>query len=122
MNLQLLQGPSSKLCVVSGNESCDYDSIVSALVYAHYISTPSTDSDTDVNGDRHSITLPLLQTQRVDFVNRQDAKLLLEELGIDASSLLFLDDVTPEVLMGVGELSVVLVDHNSPTGMIFVVQ
>ncbi len=95
---------------MSGNETCDVDSIVSALVYAHYIET------TGSSVPEGTVTLPLIQCRGAELVARMDAALLLEELGVQEEWLVFLDHITPEVLAGVGELSLVLVDHNEPTG------
>lgn len=97
--------------MVAGNETCDVDSIVSAVVYAHYISATGS----YVTGG--TVTLPLVQCRRAELSARMDAALLLEELGVEEAWLLFLDDITPELLSKVGQLSIVLVDHNEPTGM-----
>ena len=106
---------------MSGNDCCDLDSIVCALVYAHYISStpnPPTESlEAGPIGDRCEVALPLLQCRRADLAARQEGVLLLEELCTDPSTLLFLDDITHDVLAGVQKLSIVLVDHNAPTGM-----
>ncbi len=46
----------------------------------------------------------------------QEVMFLLDMLYIDVSELLFLNDVSPEFLLGVGKLSLILVDHNVLTG------
>lgn len=93
--------------MVAGNESCDLDSIVCALVYAHYktMKKPST-----------SIVLPLLQCLRKDLVMNQEACMVFDKLGINASDLVYTDDLSSNILSAAAELSIVLVDHNFPTG------
>jgi len=62
------------------------------------------------------VTLPLVQCPREELVARADAALLLEEMGVQEEWLVFLDQATMATLTNVGELSVILVDHNEPTG------
>lgn len=107
MPLCIVQEPSSKLCLTLGNESCDLDSIVSALVYAHFNARKFADG---------SISLPLLRCYREDIVLNQETVFIFGMLGIDSSELLYLDDISPDVLSGVEDVSLVLVDHNSLTG------
>lgn len=106
-----VQGPSSTLCLTFGNESCDLDSIVSALVYAHFTAKKSA------AGSSTTVSLPLLQCRREDIVLNQEAMLLFDMLGIDSSELLYLDDISPDILATVEQVSLVLVDHNTLTGM-----
>lgn len=113
-----LQGQNTELYLTSGNQSCDLDSIVSALAYAYYIArkvTPST-------SEAIPISLPLLQCRREDLVLNQEVTKLFDMLGIDGSGILFLDDVTPAILSAVGKLSLTLVDHNVPTGKFIMVE
>ncbi len=81
---------------------------MSALVYAHYVAT--------VKSEKGSLSLPLLQCRKEDLVLRQEAQLLCDMLGIDSSALCYLGDISPGALSAVGKLSLVLVDHNTPTG------
>ena len=80
---------------------------MSALVYAHYKSTKRP-SD--------KVNLPLLQCLRTDLVLNQEATIVFDMLGIDSSDLLFIDDLSSAILSTVAELSLILVDHNTPTG------
>ena len=80
---------------------------MSSLVYAHYHAAVKAPS---------GLTLPLLQCHRQDLALRQEVQLLFQMLGIDGSGLCFLEDVAPSSLSTLGKLSVVLVDHNAPTG------
>lgn len=79
-------------------------------MYAHYCAQvkPSLSED--------SVSIPLLQCRREDLALKQDVQLLLDMLGVDVSELCCLDDLAPAALSLVGKLSVVLVDHNAPTG------
>ena len=96
--------------MVAGNETCDVDSVVCALTYAHYIST------TGNFAPEGAMTLPLVQCRREELVARADVKLLLEEMGVQEEWLVLLDQATMATLTNIKELSVILVDHNEPTG------
>ncbi len=102
-----IQEPATKLCITFGNESCDLDSIVCALVYAHYKST---------KGSADEVNLPLLQCLSKDLELNQEAMIVFDMLGIDSSGLLYANDISSDVLSTVAKLSLVLVDHNTPTG------
>ena len=104
----ILQGASSELYLTCGNESCDLDSIVSALVYAHYSAVMKLPSN--------SVSIPLLQCYREELALRPEVQLVFEMLGIKSSDLCCLDDISPSILSNVGKLTLVLVDHNAPTG------
>lgn len=93
------------LHVTVGNESCDLDSMVSALAYAHHLS--------QVLGEK-GVSVPFLQCRRADFVLRTEAVWLFKELKIDPSKLLFMEDLPPERMSSVRQLSLVLVDHHLP--------
>ena len=75
-------------------------------MYAHY----------QAQGSEH-LHIPLLQCRRAELAFKQDVQLLLDKLMIDSSWLCCLDDIAPVALSVVGKLSLVLVDHNAPTGM-----
>ena len=79
-----------------------------ALVHAHYRALAEHSSGV--------VSLPLLQCVREDLELNQEAILLFDMLGIDSSKLLCLDDISQDILSAVGKLSLVLVDHNVPTG------
>lgn len=106
----IVQEPSSTLCLTFGNESCDLDSIVSALVYAHFKTREFS------NESSATVSLPLLQCHKEDLALNQEATFLFNMLGIDGSDLLCLDDISPDVLSSIDQVSLVLVDHNTPTG------
>lgn len=66
----------------------------------------------------NAISLPLLQCSRADLRLRQDVLWLFNELGIDPDTLLYSEDVSAELLSSANELSITLVDHNSPKGLL----
>lgn len=94
--------------ITAGNQACDLDSIASALVHAHYIGTTQVGV----------ASIPLLQCPREDLSLRADAAWLLEALGIDPSQLVWAEDLTLERLSSVDQLSVTLVDHSYPMGVL----
>ncbi len=94
------------LHVTVGNESCDLDSMVSALAHAHFLSRRQGGG---------GISLPLFQCQRNEFNLRSEAVWLFKELKVDPLKLVFMDDLPPERLSSVGQLSLTLVDHHLPS-------
>ena len=107
----IAQGPNTELCLTCGNESCDLDSIVSALVYAHYNATKTSSSEEVVH-------VPLLHCHKEDLFLREEVGLLFNKLKIDYVNLVFLDDISADNLTAIEKLSLVLVDHNAPTGTV----
>lgn len=95
-----LQGETSEVHITIGNESCDLDSIVSAISHAHFLSEQ----------DRSVVSLPLLQCPREDFALRTDATWLFGQLNFDPSQLLFSEEVL-HVLQQLKKVYVTLVDH-----------
>lgn len=86
--------------------------MASTLVYAHYLAQGNP------HLDGNPISIPLLQCRRADLSPlKQDVQLLFDMLGIDSSRLCFLDDIAPAALSVADKLSLVLVDHNAPTGI-----
>lgn len=90
-----------------GNESCDLDSIASALAHAHYITSKR-------GREGGTVSLPLLQCKREELPLRTEALWLFKELNIDSNKLVFSDDLSEDKLAHLGHLSVTLVDHNYP--------
>lgn len=109
-----MQGPTNELHLTFGNESCDLDSIASALVYAHYKADKIA---RDYPDEPTTVSLPLIQCRREDLVLSRGAMYLFDQLGINTSALLCLDDISLDILSAVRKLSLVMVDHNTPTGM-----
>ena len=107
------QGPSTSLHVTAGNESCDLDSMACALSHAHYLHSQLSSAEGGV------VSLPLFQCTRADFALRPAAAWIFEErLSLDTTKMVFLDDLSVKKLASVGKLSLTLVDHNSPTGLL----
>ncbi|XP_033625283.1 protein prune homolog 2-like isoform X3 [Asterias rubens] len=105
--LESAQGDSRKnIHVVLGNESCDLDSAVSALVWAYHL---SKQEETQHKWD---VVVPVLNIPRHDFPLRTEVTHFLSTLNHD-DSLVFRDDVNINNLHADGRLSLTLVDHNT---------
>ena len=61
--------------------------------------------------------IPVLNFPREEFVLRGDLKLVLEEQGIEQTTLVFAQDVDPVRYNQSGALVLTLVDHQQPTGI-----
>lgn len=101
----LLQGNENEVHVTIGNESCDLDSIVCAISYAHFLAQQHS----------VSVSLPVLQCRRNDFALRTDAVWLFDYLDLNPSHLLFSDEIT-DCLITVNKVAMTLVDHAHHTG------
>jgi inorganic pyrophosphatase/exopolyphosphatase len=100
--------PGTKLYVVMGNEAADLDSIACAIALA-----TSLDRD-GVAAEANERVIPLIAIPRDDFSLRADAAWLLRDLGVDVSSLVFLDDLDVAAPpSGVEIAGLTLVDHNA---------
>ncbi|GAU94621.1 hypothetical protein RvY_06359 [Ramazzottius varieornatus] len=97
--------------IVVGNEACDLDSCVSALIYAYYIQT-SEERQAKSRVDR--FTIPLLNIPQEDFTLKSEVRFALKKQGIDESCLIFLDEV--QLLPLASKVDFTLVDHHVPTG------
>ena len=85
------------------------DSVASALAHAFFVSlTLSSDM----------LSLPLLQCSHADLRLHLDVLWLFKELGIEPDELICEDDISTDILSSVGELSITLVDHSSPSGLV----
>ena len=62
-----------------------------------------------------TVSLPILQCQSKDIVLSKEVTYVFELLDIDVSELIYQDDISPDVLSTANKLSLILVDHNSPT-------
>lgn len=110
-SLTAARSSSAPLAVVLGNQACDLDSVVSALVHARF----------NLAGE-HRVALPLIQCKRSEFRLRSDTRAALQRCGgVDAAfaerELLFLhDDISIDDLLqwhSERRLSLALVDHNN---------
>lgn len=103
----------SSLCICTGNQAGDLDSIVSAIGIAYLKNALNTNSNST------TLTLPLLPFPRSEFRLRRDALFLFNLIGFNLDNatnspleLLFLDDL--ETLPNV-PVELILTDHNSRT-------
>lgn len=97
-------GPGSGLVhVVLGNEACDLDSMVCALVYAYFLHKT-------LSGE--VLVVPVLNIPEADFVLRSDAVFLLGETGLSPHQVLFRDQLDLRGLHRESRLRLTLVDHN----------
>lgn len=86
-----------------GNNSCDLDSTVCALVYGYFQHTTR-----DSSAERY---VPVLNIHRADYPLRTDVTHVLGRCGLGDSSLLtFRDDIDLHLLHSNGRLKLTLVD------------
>ncbi|KAG7926073.1 hypothetical protein KL925_003835 [Ogataea polymorpha] len=93
----------SRVILVTGNQSADMDSVVSAIAYSTLSSK--------------SLVLPLINIPRQDFDLRRDIVYAMKHSDINVRDLIFLDDIENcwDQLAKV-KVDLVLVDHNKPQG------
>ncbi|KAL8595557.1 hypothetical protein ACOMHN_000765 [Nucella lapillus] len=96
--------------VVIGNESCDLDSAVSAIVYAYFL------HETSLASVGTALFLPLLNIPRSDFPLRTEIVHFLGKFGISAPDLIFQDDLDLAKVKVTTDLKVTLVDHHVLSG------
>lgn len=94
-----VQSKSHRLHFVTGNQSADLDSVVSALSFS-YLSY-KYDS---------SVAIPLINIPRKDFKLRRDIKLVLEAQEITEDQLYFIEDFK-SITQGHSKVEITLVDH-----------
>lgn len=103
-----VKGPIIRL--VSGNQSCDMDSVVSAIAYSYLFSKKYPSEQP---------YLPLLNIPEDQLKLRKDIVLLLKSHSISPSLLYFLDDVQKwSKLFSLARFDVALVDHCNLQGEI----
>ncbi|XP_021376972.1 uncharacterized protein LOC110465466 [Mizuhopecten yessoensis] len=93
-----------KVHVVLGNEACDLDSAIAAVVYSYYRHRTLTD-----NG---CLVVPVLNILRKKYRLRTETTFLLGQQGISADLLTFRDDLDLSALYSSKCLVLTLVDHN----------
>ncbi|XP_033837537.1 exopolyphosphatase PRUNE1 [Periophthalmus magnuspinnatus] len=94
---------SGPVHVVLGNEACDMDSMVCALVYAYFLHKTSAGG---------ALVVPLMNIAAEDLVLRSDSVALLTKTGLSPDLLLFRDQVDLRRLCADRGLRLTLVDHN----------
>ncbi|XP_072019934.1 uncharacterized protein [Amphiura filiformis] len=98
----------TKVHVVIGNESCDLDSAVSALVYAYYLHSVSKQTD----GDSNVLYIPILNIPHQDYSVRTEVTHCLQAHHITDDILVFRDEANLRTLHEKSQLLLTLVDHN----------
>ncbi|XP_045114561.1 exopolyphosphatase PRUNE1-like [Portunus trituberculatus] len=93
------------LHVVLGNESCDLDSAVSAIVYAFLLHSLQ-------NGEEAVGVVPVLNIPAGEYPLKTEVTHWLQKHGILQNSLIFRDEVNLSRLQEGGSLRVTLVDHH----------
>ncbi|XP_045030228.1 exopolyphosphatase PRUNE1-like isoform X1 [Daphnia magna] len=101
-NLPQIQSYDS-VCVILGNESCDLDSAVCALVFAFFLEHKKKFS---------SVHLPVLNIAKEDYCLKTEVVYFLKRFNISSDHLIFRDDICLDSLKESGKLKLVLVDHN----------
>jgi exopolyphosphatase len=102
--------------IVMGNEACDPDSVVTAIVYAFAL------SQAQLAGQCHVALIPV---PRSDFRLQLDRLYLLRRAGFEGSgegvnwtpfNVVFADEVELQALHASGRVDVILTDHNKLAG------
>ncbi|KAJ0184282.1 hypothetical protein K1T71_000705 [Dendrolimus kikuchii] len=111
----------AELTLVIGNESCDLDSVVSALTYAAYLNWQYTQIKckvcTKANRDdlvyKDDIFIPILNVDRQDYDLKTEVVYALKEQGIGKEMLVFRDDQDlKSLIIKSKKTSIILVDHH----------
>lgn len=108
------------LTIVLGNQSADLDSIVSAIVYAWFLTAVAL-----INGNTHAAVVPVVGIARAEWALRPEAQWLFgEHMRLAIDYLWFIDDInhltdcdakhTADTYVSSTQsgLQIVLVDHN----------
>ncbi|GJJ76284.1 exopolyphosphatase [Entomortierella parvispora] len=125
---RLEEEPSNKVIVVTGNESADLDSIVSAITTSffwsrqHQHSTRELEQEQETGKEKKKsrkgpIVVPYINIPKTDLSLRSDVEFVLSSNHISSDNIFFRDDLPLlEALQAKGLLSLVLVDHNKIMG------
>lgn len=97
--------------VVLGNEACDLDSMVCALVYAYFLHKTGLGPGLSPNPNP-ALVVPVLNIPERDLVLRSDSVALLSKTGLSPNLLLFRDQLDLRGLQAGPGLRLMLVDHN----------
>ncbi|KAI8347373.1 hypothetical protein B0O80DRAFT_502707 [Mortierella sp. GBAus27b] len=106
---RLRNDPNAPVILVTGNESADLDSIVSALTSSLFLSR--------LDANKPKIVLPFINIPKADLLLRSDVEYILSLTKIDHELLFFREDL-PELqqLVSKNQLFLFLVDHNKVSG------
>ncbi|KAI8641799.1 hypothetical protein BD408DRAFT_367737 [Parasitella parasitica] len=97
---ELQVNSTAKKVIVTGNDSADLDSIISALLFA-YLSSKQ---------DETTLYIPLVKVPKADLALRPELAHVMGLVHLDHQKLLCIDELTLDA-----DASVVLVDHNHLT-------
>ncbi|XP_013138194.1 PREDICTED: protein prune homolog isoform X2 [Papilio polytes] len=105
------------LTIVLGNESCDLDSAVSALVYAMFLNWQYERIKCKVCtkekrvDHKDSIFVPILDVNREDYSLKTEVAYCLKENNVNEEHLVFRDDIDLKNLL-TNITKIILVDHH----------
>lgn len=102
-NLENLEA-FSKVHVVLGNEACDLDSAVSAIVTAYLLH--------ELQPVKNILVVPVLNIARKDVKLRTEITYFFQQVDIPLDSLICRDEIDLGKLQSEKKLSLTLVDHN----------
>ena len=98
------QSGGKAVTFVVGNESCDLDSAVSAIVFAYFLHTR------EILKER--IIVPLLNVPEHDLALKTEVLFCLKQTKLAAADIPLLEEITFSSLKKLNLLSLVLVDHH----------
>ncbi|KAI8144623.1 hypothetical protein BJV82DRAFT_513427 [Fennellomyces sp. T-0311] len=99
-----LNAPPSSIVIVTGNDSADLDSIISALTFSFISTLKSPDT----------LYVPLVKVPVPDLELRPELNYVFKTAGVDYKKLICIDCVDLQALYNAGA-RVILVDHNRLT-------
>jgi inorganic pyrophosphatase/exopolyphosphatase len=91
---------SSKVSVVLGNQSCDLDSIVSAIATSYFMSQQSNEKSS-------AAYVPMLNSTKSIVASKKECMYLLEHLSVTVDDFVYISEWNKETVT-----DVILVDHN----------
>jgi len=97
--------PGRPVTIVAGNESCDLDSAVSAIVFAYFLHTR------EILKER--LIVPVLNVGADDLPLKTDVCNVLLTLGLHAADIPRLEEIDFRTLRQHGLLTLILVDHHN---------
>ncbi|KAF2282859.1 hypothetical protein GH714_043343 [Hevea brasiliensis] len=109
---KILNGESdSKAKVILSGPSNSTSSMVAAICYAWLLENRFIKNKVDSNEDGY-ITLPVMNLRRGRMWKQRQAAWLFQHVGLEATSLLFADEVDLESLNGAGKLTILVVGQD----------
>ncbi|KAF9313168.1 Exopolyphosphatase [Podila horticola] len=102
--------PQSRVILVTGNESADLDSFISALATAFFLTYHF--AATSPPGSPTPIVLPFVNIPRADLALRSDVEFVFSMTNLSSDLLFFRDDLPRLTQIPSPQLSLFLVDHN----------